>query len=559
MDPHRPYVDEIKITCPECSNEAARVRSTIDAWFDSGSMPFAQWHYPFENEDIFKTRFPADFISEAIDQTRGWFYSLLAIATLVEGQSSYRNVVCLGLLVDEDGRKMSKSLGNVIDPWSIIGQQGADALRWVMLAAGTPWATRRVGEHIVEEALRKYVLTLWNTYSFWVTYASLEGFDPSTVKIPVAERPEIDRWILAELDMAVREITRALDDFDPATGGKRLERLVDDLSNWYVRRSRRRFWKSGEDRDTQSAFLTLWECLVTITQLSAPFTPFVSDEIYLNLTGPDAAAPDSVHLSDWPTSVEERRDDELRKRMQLVRSLVGLGRAARTDAKVKVRQPLARALVVIPSADAELLTGLETLIAEELNVKSIEPMSGIEELVTYTVKPNFKALGPRFGPKVKDVASALTGADATALVHSLESDGTVRLEVAGSEESFTADELDIRVDGRSGFSLAQEGAYGVALDLDITPELRAEGIAREVVRAIQDLRKDTGLAVEDRIELWLTWDSDVAGAAMTAHATWIAGEVLATTTHLGEEPLGDTNVDHVDVDHGRVVVGIRKP
>jgi isoleucyl-tRNA synthetase len=285
----------------------------------------------------------------------------------------------------------------------------------------------------------------------------------------------------------------------------------------------------------------------------------VSDEIYLNLTGPDAAAPDSVHLSDWPTSVEERRDDELRKRMQLVRSLVGLGRAARTDAKVKVRQPLARALVVIPSADAELLTGLETLIAEELNVKSIEPMSGIEELVTYTVKPNFKALGPRFGPKVKDVASALTGADATALVHSLESDGTVRLEVAGSEESFTADELDIRVDGRSGFSLAQEGAYGVALDLDITPELRAEGIAREVVRAIQDLRKDTGLAVEDRIELWLTWDSDVAGAAMAAHATWIAGEVLATTTHLGEEPLGDTNVDHVDVDHGRVVVGIRKP
>ncbi|MGH2757541.1 MAG: isoleucine--tRNA ligase, partial [Actinomycetota bacterium] len=416
IDPHRPWVDEITFACPECGKLSKRVASVIDTWFDSGSMPFAQWHYPFENENVFETRFPADFISEAIDQTRGWFYTLLAIATLVRGHNSYRNCVCLGHLVDTQGRKMSKSLGNVIDPWDVLNVQGADALRWYLLTGGTPWSPRRVSIEIIQEALRKYLLTLWNTYSFWVTYASLEGFDPTAEDIPVTQRSEMDRWILAELDDTIAEVTAGLDDFDPTRGGRRLDRFVDDLSNWYVRRSRRRFWRSGSDTDTRAAFLTLWECLVTVCRLSAPYTPFVADAIYTNLTGIDANAPDSVHLAEWPERDTSLRDDELRRRMGLVRTLVALGRSARTEAKVRVRQPLARALVVLPSGEAEILEGLEALVADELNVKAIEILTGMQELVTYSVKPNFKALGPRFGARMKDVARAIAEADPHDLV-----------------------------------------------------------------------------------------------------------------------------------------------
>jgi isoleucyl-tRNA synthetase len=358
-------------------------------------MPFGQWHYPFENEDVFEKRFPADFISEAIDQTRGWFYSLLAVATLIRGQNSYQNVVCLGHIVDTNGRKMSKSLGNVIDPWSVLDAQGADALRWYLLTGGTPWSARRLSSDIIEEALRKHLLTLWNTYSFWVTYASLEDFDPTATDIPVSERSEMDRWILAELNDTVREATDSLDRFDATRGGQRIERFVDDLSNWYVRRSRRRFWRSGEDADTQAAFLTLWECLVAITQITAPYTPFIADEIYTNLMSRSPGSPASVHLTDWPEVLAEREDDELRASMALVRKLVGLGRAARTEAKIRVRQPLARALVVMPAGDARHLETLRSLVAEELNVKDVEVADRLEELVSYSVKPNFRALGPR--------------------------------------------------------------------------------------------------------------------------------------------------------------------
>jgi isoleucyl-tRNA synthetase len=558
IDPHRPYVDEITITCPECETEASRVPFVIDAWFDSGSMPFAQWHHPFENEDVFRARFPADFISEAIDQTRGWFYSLLAVGTLLEDRSSYRNVVCLGLIVDHEGRKMSKSLGNIIDPWSIVNDQGADALRWYLLTSGSAWSSRRLSAELVEESLRKYLLTLWNTYSFWVTYASLEDFDPAGIEIPVADRPEMDRWILAELDDTVRTVTDTLDDFDAIDAGKRLDRFVDDLSNWYVRRSRRRFWRSGEDADTRAAFFTLWECLTTTAQLSAPFTPFVAEALYRNLTGPDAGAPDSVHLSEWPQPVDARRDDALRERMRLVRQLVGLGRAARTDAKVRTRQPLGRALLVIPSSDVQHLQGLEPIIGEELNVKDIEVMSGMEELVHFTVKPNFKALGPRFGAKVRSVAAALAQADARAIVSQIETFGTVEVDVEGQSVSLSEEDLDIRVEGREGFSLAREGPYGVALDLHITDALLAEGTAREVVRAVQDLRKASGLAVEDRIVLWMTTDSDFLESALAAHRDAIAAEVLALEIHLGAEPTGDAEVDRLSLDEGEVVLGLKR-
>jgi isoleucyl-tRNA synthetase len=582
FDPHRPYVDRITFPCRECASENAdrlggtpeqenadrlggtpeqemtRVKSVIDAWFDSGSMPFGQWHYPFENEEIFDKRFPADFISEAIDQTRGWFYSLLAVATLIRGHNSYRNVVCLGHIVDGNGRKMSKSMGNVIDPWTILDSQGADAVRWYLLTGGTPWSPRRMSSEIVEEALRKHLLTLWNTYSFWVTYASLEDFDPTRVDIPVSQRPEMDRWILAELNDTVRVATDALSRFDATRGGQRIERLVDDLSNWYVRRSRRRFWRSGADADTRSAFLTLWECLVTIAQLTAPYTPFIADEIYTNLMSRSPGAPDSVHLSDWPAVTEERDDEALRARMDLVRRLVTLGRSARTEAKVRVRQPLARALVVMPTGDADLLEGLRSLVAEELNVRDVEIAGRLEELVTYSVKPNFRALGPRLGKRVKDVAAALARVDAHELVTTLENTGSAHVDLDGEMVELTRDELDVRVEGRAGFSLAREGAYGVALDVEIGDDLLSEGIAREVIRGVQELRKTAGLSVEDRIRLRLATSDEVIAGALRTHADLIATEVLATSLEWDGNVPGDAAREEIKLDQGTVVAALER-
>ncbi|MDQ3956009.1 MAG: isoleucine--tRNA ligase [Actinomycetota bacterium] len=557
LDPHRPYVDDIKLPCPECGEEATRVKSVIDAWFDSGAMPFAQWHYPFENKDLFEKRFPANFISEAIDQTRGWFYSLLAIATLVEGRNSFRSCVVLGLLLDAEGRKMSKSVGNVLDPWSVLEVQGADALRWYLLTGGTPWSGRRVSVDIIQEALRKYLLTMWNTYSFWVTYASLEGFDPSEESIPVSDRSEMDRWILAELDDTIRETTDSLESFDAARAGRRIDRFVDDMSNWYVRRSRRRFWRSAAETDTRSAFLTLWECLVAVSKLTAPFTPFVADEIFSNLAQ-GAGEPDSVHLALWPEPDDARVDHDLRRRMALVRKLVALGRAARTDAKARVRQPLKRALVVLPSSEVDDLKELQGLVSEELNVKKLDVSRGIEELVTYSVKPNFKALGPRFGPQVKDVATALAQTDPRGLIATLEETGSYPLQLEGIEISLSAGDLDVRVEGREGFSLAQDGPYGVALDLELTPELEAEGIAREIVRAVQDLRKNGGLAVEDRIELWLSSEVDQISAAFAQHRDYIGGEVLATTLHVNEDAGTPETSDEVRLDQGEVRIALRR-
>ena len=555
FDPHRPYVDDVTIHCPTCGGIATRVKPVIDAWFDSGSMPFGQWHYPFENEDIFKRRFPADFISEAIDQTRGWFYSLLAVATLVRGQNSFKNCVCLGHIVDAEGRKMSKSVGNVIDPWTVLNEQGADAIRWYLLTGGSPWSSRRTSVAIIQESLRKYLLTLWHTYSFWVTYASLEGFDPTTVEIAVADRPEIDRWILAELDDTIRQVTDGLEAFDATSGGRRLERFVDDLSNWYVRRSRRRFWRSEEDADTRSAFLTLWECLVAVAKLGAPYTPFVADEIYTNLTALDPDAPDSVHLADWPEIDGTRVDDELRRRMGIIRRLVSLGRSARTEAKVRVRQPLARALVVLPASDAGELAQLEALLAEELNVRHIEAASGLSDLVSFTVKPNFRALGPRFGARMGEVAKAIGRTDPHTLVEQLEG-GEATIDLDGEEVRLSADDLDIRVEGRSGFSLAQDGPYGVALDLELTSDLKDEGWAREVVRAIQDLRKSSGLEVEDRIHLWLA-AAEPIDAALERHRDYIAAEVLAVDVSFDSLP-ADAFSEQVSFDEGAVSISLKK-
>ena len=529
LDPHRPFVDEVTFACPECGQETRRVAEVIDAWYDSGSMPFAQWGYPRQGVETLRRRFPADFICEGLDQTRGWFYSLMAVSTLVFGRSSYKQVLCLGLIVDEDGRKMSKSLGNVLDPWSVLDAQGADALRWYLFTSGSPWANRRLGPGVIEEFLRRYLLTLWNTYSFFVTYANLDGFDPAAPRVPVAERPELDRWILAELHDTVAEVTEALEAYDALRGGRRLDALVDDLSNWYVRRSRRRFWRSEglEVADKAAAYATLWECLVTIAQLTAPYTPFIAEEIYTNLTG-TVGSGGSVHLTSWPVADGSAVDRGLMDRMRLARQLVALGRAARARAKVRTRQPLPRALAVVPPGERGGVAEMRRLVLEELNVKELELVDSLEELVHYTIKPNFRALGPRFGRRMPALAAAiatLTPAELRAIRDELAVGGPTRVVVDGEAVTLDATDLDVRAERREGYEVEHEGAYAVALDTEITPELRAEGLAREVVRAVQDARKEAGLEVSDRIGLWLAAGGELA-AAIDAHEAWILAEVL---------------------------------
>jgi isoleucyl-tRNA synthetase len=538
LDLHRPYVDDVPFPCPHdgCSATARRLSPVLDAWFDSGSMPSAQHHHPFDPEDRFAESFPADFICEAIDQTRGWFYSLLAINTLVFDATPYRNVVCLGHIVDGEGQKMSKSRGNVIDPWHIFGTYGADALRWYFFSAGQPWTPRRVFEDGIRESTRQSLLTLWNVWSFFSTYAGLDGWEPSTDG--VATRPEhvLDRWVLGELDATITEVTDALEDFDALRGATRLSRFIDDLSNWYVRRSRPRFWKASDP----DAHATLHRCLTVTAELLAPFCPFLADELWTALTGGV-----SVHAADWPTPAGHA-DAGLAAEMEVARQLVALGRAARTDAKVKVRQPLRRALLLHPGTT--LGDEVRTEVAEELNVKALEDIETLGTVVRWTVVPNFRALGPRLGPRVNAVKAALAEADGSALQRALEEQGWV--EVAG--ERLEAGDVEVRAERHGDFALAQEGTAAVALDLELDEPLRVEGTARELVRALNDRRKDLGLAIADRIEV--TVDAPAGGraaAAVAAHGAWIAGEVLAerlvTGTLTGAPGAGSVTVDDEDV------------
>ena len=517
LDLHRPYVDDITFPCTEdgCSGEAHRLEPVLDAWFDSGSMPSAQQHYPFEHTDEFQASFPADFICEAIDQTRGWFYSLLAVNSLVFDSTPYKNVVCLGLVVDEDGQKMSKSKGNVIDPWDIFGSLGADALRWYFLSSGQPWTPRRVFVEGIRESTRQTLLTLWNCYSFFATYADLDGWTPGAA--PAAPATHVlDRWILSELDDTVATVTDALEGFDAFGGAGRLATFVDDLSNWYVRRSRPRFWKHSDP----AAHATLHECLVTVAELLAPFCPFLADELYATLTGAG-----SVHLADWPTP-QGRHDPALAEQMAAARRLVALGRSARTEAKVKTRQPLPRALLLHPGV--ELADDVEAEIVGELNVKALEDIDTLSGLMAWTVLPNFKALGPRLGPKVNEVKQALAAADGTALQAQLEAEGSI--EVAG--ERLGPDEVELRASHHEAFALAEDDGWAVALDLEVDDDLRAEGWARELIRSLNDLRKEAGFAIADRITVTLQPD-EALRPAIEAHEATIAGEVLATSIVYG--------------------------
>lgn len=529
LDPHRPFIDAVTFPCPTCQGTATRVPEVIDAWYDSGSMPFAQWGYPYRNKELFEKRYPAQFISEAIDQTRGWFYTLMAVGTLVFDKSSYENVVCLGHILAEDGRKMSKHLGNTLQPIPLMDQHGADAVRWFMAAGGSPWAARRVGHSTIQEVVRKTLLTYWNTVAFQALYARTSGWAPSAADPAPADRPLLDRWLLGELNGLVEQVTESLEAFDTQRAGKLLSSFVDDLSNWYVRRSRRRFWQGDA-----AALRTLHEVIETVTRLMAPLTPFVTERVWQDLVVPVTPdAPDSVHLSTWPVADRTLIDPALSGQMQLVRRLVELGRATRAESGVKTRQPLSRALVAAHGF-AGLSEDLRAQIAEELNVSSLASLSEVGgSLVDTTAKANFRALGKRFGKGVQAVAKAVAAADAAALSLALR-EGTASVEVDGETVSLAPDEVIITETPREGWSVASDAGATVALDLEITPELRRAGLARDAIRLIQDARKNSGLDVADRIALrWHSTDEEVR-TALTDHAGLISDEVLATDFAPGE-------------------------
>ncbi|GES34413.1 isoleucine--tRNA ligase [Streptomyces angustmyceticus] len=531
LDPHRPYIDAVTFTCSHegCTLTATRVPEVIDAWYDSGSMPFAQWGYPYRNKELFEKRYPAQFISEAIDQTRGWFYTLMAVGTLVFDKSSYENVVCLGHILAEDGRKMSKHLGNTLQPIPLMDQHGADAVRWFMAAGGSPWAARRVGHGTIQEVVRKTLLTYWNTVAFQALYARTSGWAPSAADPAPADRPLLDRWLLGELNTLVEQVTESLEAFDTQRAGKLLSTFVDDLSNWYVRRSRRRFWQGDA-----AALRTLHEVIETVTRLMAPITPFITERVWQDLVVPVAPeAPGSVHLSSWPAPDRALIDPALSGQMQLVRRLVELGRATRAESGVKTRQPLSRALVAAHGF-AGLPEDLRAQITEELNVSSLASLSEVGgSLVDTTAKANFRALGKRFGKGVQAVAKAVAAADAAALSLALR-DGTASVEVDGETVSLAPDEVIITETPREGWSVASDAGATVALDLEITPELRRAGLARDAIRLIQEARKNSGLDVADRIALrWRSTDEEVR-TALADHAGLIADEVLADDFAPGE-------------------------
>ena len=533
IDPHRPTIDEVTFPCGTCAGDVGavdevdelsvcrRVEPVIDAWFDSGSMPAAQVGFPHVPGSAEAFAFPADFISEAIDQTRGWFYSLLAINTLVFGESPYRHVVCLGHIVDAEGRKMSKSLGNIIDPWSILDTRGADAMRWWMFSQGSPWTPTRATLSAIDTAMRDMLLTLWNTFSFFTTYASLNSFDVSDAGIPVAgERGPLDRWILSRLASTTAAVTEALETYEPLAAATALAGLVDDLSNWYVRRSRRRFWRTDPDApagDTLAAQATLHTVLTVLSLLLAPLCPFVADAMWRDLIGADDGA--SVHLADWPVSDVARVDAELEAQMELARRLTSLGRAARSEASVKVRQPLRRALVFLP-ADSPAI--LRDMVADELNVDEIDTADELSEVIQFELKPNFKTLGARLKDLVREVQPALDALDTAAAAAALEEGRSITVVLGGEEVELSPHDVVLRVRGQQGFAVSREGGEVVALDLDLDEGLRKRGLSRDVVRLVQDLRKASGLEVSDRIRL------NVVGLDIIAEFfDFIGREVLA--------------------------------
>jgi isoleucyl-tRNA synthetase len=508
-DVHRPYIDEVVLTCADCGGEMRRVPDLIDVWWDSGCMPFAQWHAPFENEEKVRERFPADYICEALDQTRGWFYSLLAVSVLLFGEASYRTCLCLGLILDPEGQKMSKSKGNVVVPWDVLDEHGADAFRWYYFTSKQPWDGYRFSLETVGESVRQFLKPLWNTYAFYVQYANLVGEAGGEV-----EENELDRWIRSRLAATTERVIERMEDYDTTFAGRAIADFVDDLSNWYVRLSRRRFWRG----DDPAAFETLRDCLLGVSKLLAPLTPFVTDEIYDNLDGSEP----SVHICDFPEP--GARDEELEWRMQVVRDAVELGRAARGHAKMKVRQPLREAVVVAADRERVAIEGLETLLKDELNVKSVRYVSEADELGRFELKPNYRTLGPRFGKQMPRVAAAVAALDPA----TLRAGGRVGVNIDGQDHEIGPDDVTMVLQPLDGYQVERSGTHAVALNLELDGELRREGLAREVVHAVQAARKNAGLDVEDRISLTLGGDDELLAAARE-HEDYVVGETLATS------------------------------
>jgi isoleucyl-tRNA synthetase len=513
------------------------VPELIDVWFDSGSMPVAQWHYPYENEEKFLQQYPADYICEAVDQTRGWFYSLHAISTLLFDQECFRNVICLGLILDSEGRKMSKSLGNVVNPWDVINVNGADAVRWYLYTASPPGQERRFSSDLVAEVMRTFTLTLWNTYSFFVTYANLDGWKPPK-KGEDIQYSAMDRWVLSSLYTLVRDITNALENYDVLGATRPIATFVDQLSTWYLRRSRRRFWKSESDADKQAAYATLHEALVVLSKLLAPTMPFMAEELFQNLVvGVNENAPMSVHLADWPVYQLARIDEKLNREMELVIKLASLGHAARNKANRKVRQPLAEVAFSIGNVEERpVVEKYADLLADELNVKKVRVLDAAGEAVAYSVNPLPKQLGQKYGGRFPAIRQAILAAQSEEAAQKLLAGENLTVVTAGGETvEILPEEVEVRGQARTGFVVATEGAYLAALVTELTPELVEEGLAREFVRRVQDLRKQADLDIAERIHLYYEATPGLQ-KAIDSFKDYVMGETLTLEMTPGTVP-----------------------
>ncbi len=498
---HRPYIDKVTVKCPKCGGKMHRVSEVIDCWFDSGSMPFAQWHYPFENKDIFEKRFPADFISEAVDQTRGWFYSLIAISTLLFHRAPYKNVIVLGHVQDKDGRKMSKSKGNAVDPMEALTKHGADAIRWYFYENSAPWLPNRFHDDAVQEGARKFMGTLWNTYAFFVLYANIDNFDATKYTLDYEKLPVMDKWCLSRLETMVKAVDTNLTNYRVTEAAKALQTFVDELSNWYVRRSRSRFWAKGMEEDKVNAYMTLYTALVTTAKAAAPMVPFITESIYRNLVcSIDKNAPESVHLTDFPKVHEDWIDSELEENMGEVLDIVVLGRAARNEANIKNRQPVGQMFVKAPKVLPDFY---REIVEEELNVKHVVFKDDMEEYVTYQVKPEFRVLGPKVGKKMGAVQKALKAMKGHEAKEALEKTGELKLSLPDGEVVLTKEDVDIVMSQAEGYACQRYGEVTIALETTLSPELIEEGFVREIISKVQTMRKENGFEVTDHIQLAL--------------------------------------------------------
>ena len=521
---HKPFIDEVKLTCPKCGGEMKRVSEVIDCWYDSGSMPFAQWHYPFEHKEEFEKRFPADFISEAIDQTRGWFYTLLAIGTLIFDKAPFENCIVLGHVQDKDGKKMSKHIGNVVDPWSVLDKQGADAVRWYFYSNSAPWLPNRFSGEAVSESQRKFMGTLWNTYAFYILYAEIDQFDPTKYELRKEGLPIMDRWVLSRLNSLVRAVRGYLDEYRITEATRELSRFVDELSNWYVRRGRERYWGSHMTQDKIDAYMTLYTVLETLSRLMAPFTPFMTESIYQNMVrSVDENAPLSIHMTQYPTVDESRIDLELEKNMDVVLSVVVLGRACRNVANIKNRQPIGKLYVggidSLPETYAEVIKG-------ELNVKEVGLGAAAEEYITYNVKPQLKTLGPKYGKLLGGIRSHLQEADGGAIVKTVRAEGVYRFHVGDAEIALAEEDMLIEPIQREGYAVETDGDLAVIIDTELTPELIEEGFVREIISKVQTMRKEADFNVTDHIAICIKGSQTIEDV-MQRNSDEIAKEVLA--------------------------------